>query len=36
MNELQRHGNKRRYLVHGKTSAADRMNVYLASGEAWG
>ena len=36
MNELQPNGNKRRYLVHAKTSAADRVNVYLASGEARG
>ena len=36
MNELQLHVNERRYLVHAKTSAAYRMSVYLAPGEAGG
>jgi hypothetical protein len=36
MNELQQHVNEHRNLVHAKTSAAYRMSVYLASGEAWG
>ena len=36
MNELQPHGNERRCLVHARTSAAYRMNVYLALGEARG